>query len=190
MTRGRARCIGSLPCAVTPATPPHPTTPRGGSQSAPLDAPLVSPLLTYSPLAPLPPRMYAFSPPCVRLLAAGVQRVADNVPGVRGCMDGDAAELVMRRLSSHGTDSAACRADRSRGKEAPFDRAPLSPSSVTERRIQTHSGGAADEAGLEVVGDVAALTPTTLHPSPSLSLLALPAELLTLVAEQLDAHCD
>ena len=116
--------------------------------------------------------------------------MADNVPGVRCCMDGDAAELVMRRLSSHGTDSAACRADRSRGKEAPFDRAPLSPSSVTERRIQTHSGGAADEAGLEVVGDVAALTPTALHPSPSLSLLALPAELLTLVAEQLDAHCD
>ena len=136
------------------------------------------------------PPVYALSPPCVLPLCRGGTTRGIHVPDVRGCMDGDAAELVMRRLSSHGTDSAACRADRSRGKEAPFDRAPLSPSSVTERRIQTHSGGAADEAGLEVVGDVAALTPTALHPSPSLSLLALPAELLTLVAEQLDAHCD
>ena len=135
------------------------------------------------------PAVYALSPPCVLPLCRG-GTTRGTRRDVRGCMDGDAAELVMRRLSSHGTDSAVCRADRSRGKEAPFDHAPLSPSSVTERRIQTHSGGAADEAGLEVVGDVAALTPTTLHPSPSLSLLALPAELLTLVAEQLDAHCD
>ena len=102
-------------------------------------------------------------------------------------VDGDAAELVMRRLSSHGTDSAVCRAGRSRGKKASFDRVQLSPSSVTERSIQVHSHSPADEAGFEVVGDVAALAPSTLH--PPLSLLALPAELLTLVAEQLDAHC-
>ena len=102
------------------------------------------------------------------------------------CMDGDAAGLAMRRLSSRGADTEARRADRSRGKEAPFD-VLLSPSSVTERSIQVHSHSPADEAGFEVVGDVAALAPSTLH--PPLSLLALPAELLTLVAEQLDAHC-
>ena len=97
------------------------------------------------------------------------------------CMDGDTAGLAMRRLSSRGADTEARRADRSRGKEAPFD-VLLSPSSVT-----VHSHSPADEAGLEVVGDAAALAPSTLH--PPLSLLALPAELLTLVAEQLDAHC-
>ena len=129
------------------------------------------------------PLCNAGTAPCIAGVPARAVRMVT-------CMDGDAAGLAMRRLSSRGADNEARRADRSRGKEAPFDRAPLSPSSVTERRIQTHSGGAADEAGLEVVGDVAALTPTTLHPSPSLSLLALPAELLTLVAEQLDAHCD
>ena len=102
------------------------------------------------------------------------------------CMDGDAAGLAMRRLSSRGADTEARRADRSRGKEAPFD-VLLSPSSVTERSIQVHSHSPADEAGLEVVGDAAALAPSTLH--PPLSLLALPSELLTLVAEQLDAHC-
>ena len=105
------------------------------------------------------------------------------------CMDGEAAELVMRRLSSRRSYSEVCRADRSRGKEAPFDHVLASPSSVMERSIQAHSGGAADEAGFEVVGDVTALAPTPLHHPSSLSLLALPAELLTLVAEQLDAHC-
>ena len=87
---------------------------------------------------------------------------------------------------SRGADSEACRADRARGKLAPCQDVLLSPSSITERSIQAHSGGAAGDC-FEVVGDGSALAPTTLP--PSLSLLALPPELLTLVAEQLDAHC-
>ena len=85
---------------------------------------------------------------------------------------------------SRGLDSEACRADRARGKLAPCQDVLLSPSSITERSIQAHSGGAAGDC-FEVIGDGSALAPTTLP--PSLSLLALPPELLTLVAEQLDA---
>ena len=169
--------------AVRPTAPHHPTTPLAVAKA------WEDVTFEYATCFTVTECTLSLPHACGRC-AAGVQRVADNVPGVRCCMDGDGAELVMRRLSSHGTNSAVCRADQPRGKEAPFDRAPQSPSSVTERRIQTHSGGAADEAGFEVVGDVSALAPTALHPSPSLSLLALPAELLTLVAEQLDAHCD
>ena len=103
---------------------------------------------------------------------------------VTGVMEDEAERRRRGDAPSHGADSEACRADRARANLAPCQDVLLSPSSITERSIQAHSGGAAGDC-FEVVGDGSALAPTTLP--PSLSLLALPPELLTLVAERLDA---
>ena len=98
---------------------------------------------------------------------------------VRGMKEDEAERWRRRDAPSRGAESEACRADRAEGKFAPSQDVLLSPSSITERSIQAHSGGAAGDL-FEVIGDQSALAPTTLP--PSLSLLALPPELLTLVA--------